>query len=501
MKYRYIDLFCGAGGLGEGFKQAGFGSAFHVDMDEWAIQTVILREIYHVCGKDKSEFYKILTENSDTPFDPKYLFTENEWLKLYEKVVGKVFCGKIDENYEHVLGEIKKSVKDEDHSIIVGGPPCQAYSLAKRSRMRAPTDDSDGKELKGKLLIKAEELNDNRVKQYLSDDRHILFETYLNIINEISPSAFVYENVPGILTAEKQMDKDQQKAKIIDLFKTDIGTKAKEYELLCVDEPKQISFLKDSEVHFNDFLVNASDYGVPQNRKRFIIIGIRKDLAKKGYKKLFESSINAHRVKKKTTVEDAIKNLPALSSNSGDNYFYKSDMEAGLESEFLQSLMDKDIPGVFNHFARSHMKEDLERYKYFSDFVLKNNRNATLYDLYFNNKDLLPDHESGSASKLFDKNGKKIGKYVDRFKVQAWDKPATTITAHISKDGHAFIHPDSLQNRSLTAREAARLQSFPDSYVFCGPRTEQFRQIGNAVPVKLAFIIAEGIKSILDADG
>jgi len=158
------------------------------------------------------------------------------------------------------------------------------------------------------------------------------------------------------------------------------------------------------------------------------------------------------------------------------------------------------VVGVFNHFARKHMDEDLKRYKYFSNFSEKHKRYATLYDLYNEDKDLLPTHANASSNKLIDKNGNKIGKYVDRFKVQAWNKAATTITAHISKDGHAFIHPDSNQNRSLTVREAARLQSFPDNYIFCGPRTEQFKQIGNAVPVKLAYIIAEGIKSILNAN-
>ena len=299
MEHKYIDLFCGAGGLGEGFKQAGFESAFHVDMDEWAIQTVTLREIFHK-HKDNPKFFKILTENCETPFSPENLFSKESTFSDYEEITKKIFCGKIDENYEQVLTGIKNSVKNEKHSIIIGGPPCQAYSLAKRSRMRAPTDDIDGKKLKGKLLKEAKKLNKNRVKQYLSDDRHTLFETYLKIINEISPSAFVYENVPGILTAETKINKDEQKAKIIDLFKSDIGSKAEQYKLLCVDEPKQISLLENQEINFDDFIVNSSDYGVPQNRKRFIIIGIRKDLTNNvEYQKIFESSVSAHRLKVK----------------------------------------------------------------------------------------------------------------------------------------------------------------------------------------------------------
>lgn len=145
------------------------------------------------------------------------------------------------------------------------------------------------------------------------------------------------------------------------------------------------------------------------------------------------------------------------------------------------------------------MVSDLARYSFYAEFTENNERNATLHDLALKHRDLMPDHKSAQLLLKDSANKKKVAKYVDRFKVQRWDQPATTITAHISKDGHAFIHPSLVQNRSLTVREAARLQSFPDDYAFCGPRTEQFRQVGNAVPVILARAIATGIKKVLES--
>jgi Site-specific DNA methylase len=218
MKYKYIDLFCGGGGIGEGFNQAGFKSAYHVDMNQWAIQTVMLREIYHL-HENKSKFFEILKENSEVLFSAEVLFNENDFPD-YKKVTNKVLIGEINDNHNNIVKQIKKNIKDSEHSVIIGGPPCQAYSFAKRSRMRAPTDNLEGLELE-----EAEKLNDDRVEQYLKDKKHTLFEGYLKIINEISPSAFVYENVPGILTAEKSMDKKDQKGKIIDFFRNEIGSK------------------------------------------------------------------------------------------------------------------------------------------------------------------------------------------------------------------------------------------------------------------------------------
>jgi DNA (cytosine-5)-methyltransferase 1 len=216
------------------------------------------------------------------------------------------------------------------------------------------------------------------------------------------------------------------------------------------------------------------------------------------FQKIFETAISQYRNTKKVTVKDAIWDLPRIKSGKGNNYFWKKKYEKS-GSVYSGQLACLPMGGILNHFARNHMEEDLERYRYFAEYARKNCKNATLYDLTRDSKDLLPKHRS--AANLIDEKGKKNrnAKYVDRFKVQLKNEPATTITAHIAKDGHAFIHPLPGQNRSLTVREAARLQSFPDDYAFCGPRTEQFKQVGNAVPVLLAKIIATGIKQVLES--
>ena len=150
-------------------------------------------------------------------------------------------------------------------------------------------------------------------------------------------------------------------------------------------------------------------------------------------------------------------------------------------------FLDPAIGGVCNHTSRPHMMPDLHRYLFVASYAKVHGRSPELRDFP---AELLPDHRN-----LEDALSR--GYFDDRFRVQMSDRPATTITSHIAKDGHYFIHYDETQCRSLTVREAARLQTFPDNYYFCGPRTHQYRQVGNAVPPLLAVQIASLVARIL----
>jgi len=498
MEIKYIDLFCGAGGLGEGFKQAGYKSAFHIDSDKWAINTIRLREVYYqLKSQGKLDIYYNTIKTSNDPLSPE-LFYETNSIDM-NAIILKTSTLTIDDNtVKELINRLHTNHNSNSTSVIIGGPPCQAYSLAKRSRMSKPLVG-----LKGTKLKQAKAEHEERVEQYLSDERHALFEHYLEIIYNLKPAAFVYENVPGILTAQKKSG-EKSTTKIINLFNEDLNKRAGGYEFISIDSPTQMKIslaVDDKTRDFKDFIVDASDYGIPQKRKRFILIGIRKDLSnKKGtnYQKIFESAVSKYKVSEKVRVKDAILDLPRIQSGEGKDYFLKRKYGT-IRSDYSDQIACPDLGGVMNHFARKHMPKDLERYHFFADYAKNTGKNATLHDLVKNNKNLLPKHKSAQDVLADEPEKKQSARYIDRFKVQLKEKPASTITAHIAKDGHAYIHPSVKQNRSLTVREAARLQSFPDDYAFCGPRTEQFRQVGNAVPVLLARVIATGIKKVLES--
>ena len=287
MKLQYIDLFCGAGGLGEGFNQSGFRSSFHIDSDPFSIETVKLREAYNYLSKENklNKYYEYLRK-CNGPFTSSELCEQDNTLNAVLK--RKTSNQKIThDNIDKIIETIKNSIGQSSNAVIIGGPPCQAYSHAKRSRMRKPTHGLQDEELK-----KADVKNKALINKHLKDERHWLYSLYLKIIHDVKPAAFVYENVPGILTA-KSGNIDNQ-SRIIDLISKDLDIRAGGYELLSVNPPPQQSLFHTPRLSWKDFIVNASEFGVPQNRKRFIIIGIKSDVARdksKDIREIFYSSI------------------------------------------------------------------------------------------------------------------------------------------------------------------------------------------------------------------
>lgn len=411
----FLDIFAGAGGLSEGFVRAGYTPVKHIEMDEAACNTLKTRAAYHY-----------LKDNGNISIYNDYLRGKIDRHELYSfvppKVIDSVMQAEISEDkIPLIFKSIDKELNGKSLDLIVGGPPCQAYSLAGRSRSKT---------------------------KMVGDKRNTLYILYAKFLEYYKPKFFVFENVLGLLSA-KDENGEKYLTKMRDLFKS-LGYET-EYKIL-----------------------KASNYGVLQDRKRIILIG------KLGTEENFYPNIKT--LHTEYVVNDVLSDLPKLHAGEGS---YHGVAEIAPASKYLHEAKIRsyeDTP-ITLHIARPNKNYDLEIYRL---AVEAWNKDKTRID-YSKLPDDLKKHKNTESFK-------------DRFKVVAGDLNCSqTIVAHICKDGHYYIHPDKEQNRSLTPREAARLQTFPDDYYFESvgekpSRTAAFRQIGNAVPVLLAEKIAEALK-------
>lgn len=502
-----VDLFAGPGGLGEGFSALKNGEAFQIivsaEKDPIAHQTLRLRAFFRLLKTKMPEgltdYYAYCNGESRTPFTER---TKTIWDEAGEEALCIVLGTdegneKLDAAIHQRLGE----VTDNKPWILIGGPPCQAYSLVGRARNKGIAD------------YRAE-----------TDHRNFLYKEYLRIINRYKPTMFVMENVKGMLSATVGG------GRIFHEILQDLATPARAFPGET-NNPRYKIYSLVSDQHFepgsdptkvdaNAFIIKAEHYGIPQARHRVILVGIREDFNQGKLGKLKPQPL--------IDVEDVIDALPKLRSrlskepDSAANWqrrvteqvmsiskeAYKADMTdlAALLTKACSNLInyseygdtrvlrdDKASTGIaaldawyednklkfwLNHETRGHRIDDLGRYAFAAAFAELHKRSPKGH-AEFNLKGLAPAHKNWES-----------GKFSDRFRVQTRKGPSTTITSHISKDGHYFIHYDPAQCRSLTVREAARLQTFPDNYFFQGGRTQQYHQVGNAVPPFMANQIA-----------
>jgi DNA (cytosine-5)-methyltransferase 1 len=435
MQMVIIDLFSGAGGLSEGFHKEGFKIVAQVEKDSWATETLKTRYIFHELQKhnDLELYFKYLSNKNGYKHinhDRELIFKKYDYLseKFHHEILNKKFGNPSNDkdatSSKEVISLIEKSLKfnnENSVSMIIGGPPCQAYSLVGRGRMGLEVE---------------------------KDDRNFLFYYYLRIVKEFAPEIFVFENVPGILSAKK----GKVFSEIQEQFDR-IG-----YTVLSGNT---------SEHLFN--VLNFADYGIPQNRKRVLLFGFKKDL-NYNYPSYGDQKINWNQ---KLNTWNTISDLPSLMPGEGTDSLQKYRTN---EMTDFQALMRDNNFGVFNHTARSIKDRDKEIYKIAINKAVLGKKLS-----YPELPGELKTHKNENVFK-------------DKFKVHWKDNIPHTVVAHISKDGHYNIHYDIDQARSLTVREAARIQTFPDNYFFEGPRTAQFVQVGNAVPPLMSEIVAKTIK-------
>lgn len=511
-----IDIFAGPGGIGEGFSaletedgERVFNIQLSIEKDPAAHQTLRLRGFFREFNHQEvpSDYYDLLRGkiNQEALFDKHSRESEIAKKKAWLAMLGEVSQRTVRERIDTALGNIGEWV-------LIGGPPCQAYSLAGRSRNRGISD-------------------------YVPDEdtRQRLYLEFLQIITDHWPAIFVMENVKGLLSATLENQR------IFHRIVEDLGDPARavrrEDRTLRRNGRKHLyrifSLVTSKEVNGNlsDSVIRAENYGIPQARHRVILLGIRDDLGQVCPKALRKQpSIPAFKVISDlptvrsglSKVEDShqawlynlkdglnrrwFDGIVRVGGEKVQNYVKEVLEEIappayGRGAEFIsvtaapgyvrEWFVDRKLEGVCNHSTRGHMSKDLHRYLYAACFAKIHSRSPSLKDFP---PDLHPDHNNVEQAL-------EGGNFADRFRVQIKSRPATTITSHISKDGHYYIHPDPMQCRSLTVREAARLQTFPDNYFFMGPRTSQYVQVGNAVPPLLSKQIAEIVHDILNQAG
>lgn len=497
-----IDVFAGPGGLGEGFSaladelgQKAFRIALSVEKDAVACRTLKLRAVRrHLADAGGLDCYHALLrgEISRNDFDalvPVSRASEEAEREVLNAELGQVPAARVDARIRTALG-------GATNWILIGGPPCQAYSLAGRAR-RA---------------------ND---ENFEADEKHFLYREYLRILRVHAPPVFVMENVKGLLSSH------HGGSPMFSRIQRDLGAPVRglSYEIRSLVSQDDVFGLKP-----DDFLIESEKYGVPQTRHRVILLGVRSDLAHHPSGLLTQS-------KAPVTVGQVLAGLPRIRSrlsrggdsaeawhaavqsapsavrgwgvggeklviaamsaaarearsldDTGGAFIAKRSTLAGAPRAISEWLAAPGLGGVIQHEARQHMASDLARYLFAATFAQEFGLSPKLNVFP---SALLPEHEN---ARLVD-DAK--APFPDRFRVQCLGMPSSTIVSHISKDGHYYIHPDPVQCRSLTVREAARLQTFPDDYFFEGNRTQQYVQVGNAVPPLLAFKIAEIVRDLV----
>ena len=416
-KYTVLDIFSGAGGLTEGFFQRGFKFVSHIEKNNHARNSIETRAIYHALKNSNNEnIYRdyISGRFNREEFIQKFNELELPSIGLFQSEV----CKSNEESIIKEIDEYLQVLNSDSVDVIIGGPPCQAYSLVGRGR------DQEGME---------------------SDPRNYLYKHYLSFLKKFKPELFVFENVPGLTSAKngsiyEKLQKEMKK----------LGYKT---------QPK---------------ILNAKDFSVIQERKRIIFIGWKKgnNFSYPEFPEIPPEEFH---------VSDILEDLPPLQPGEGTDEPVDYKIPFSETSRYLKKFdIRQEADKLIQHKARMHRPEDRKIYE-----IVISKWNQEKKRLKYAN---IP------CELQFHKNKYS---FPDRFKVVDIDGYSHSVVAHIAKDGHYFIHPDINQIRSLTVREVARIQSFPDNYKFEGSRTSQYSQIGNAVPPLMAKGIAVEIERML----